>query len=67
MDKEYIRGIVERLTKERAEKHLSPINIDINRVVAVVRDDVLSTLRSMCREGMLSVSKTLNGASVKCV
>lgn len=65
MDREYIMGIVERLTSERSEKHLSPISIEINRVVAVVRDDALSILRSMCRDGELSVSKTINGASVK--
>jgi hypothetical protein len=67
MDREYIRRIVRRLTAERSEKHLYPINIDVNRVVAVIRDEALETMRSMCRDGELSVSRTVNGASVKCV
>lgn len=67
MDREYIRGIVRRLTGERADRHIHPINVDINRVVAVIRDEALETMRSMCRDGELSVSRTVNGASVKCV
>ena len=67
MDREYIRGIVRRLTGERAGRHIHPVNVDINRVVAVIRDDALETMRSMCRDGELSVSRTVNGASVKCV
>ena len=67
MDKEYIKGIISRITKKKADGNIVPASASMQEIMAAVRDDAMECMRTMCNEREIAVNRTLNSVSFKCL
>ena len=67
MDKEYIKGIISRITKKKADGNIVPDTASIQEIMTAVREDALECMRNMCNEREIAVNRTLNSVSFKCL
>ena len=67
IDKEYIKGIIARITDVKTEKNVVPANASMQEIMTAVRDDALECMRTMCNEREIAVNRTLNSVSFKCL
>lgn len=67
MDKEYIKNIISDIAAKRVKENVAPSYALMEDVKRAVADDLVLTLREMCKDGTLEWHKTLNsvGFSVK--
>lgn len=66
IDKEYIKGIISGINKDKNEKKLVPYNASMQEIMEAVREDVLECMRNLCNDREISYNKTLNSVSFKC-
>ena len=67
IDKEYIKGIISRITDVKAEKNVVPTNASMQEIMAAIREDAMECMRTMCNEREIAVNRTLNSVSFKCL
>ena len=67
IDKEYIKEIISCITKKKADVNIVPSTASMQEIMTAVRDDVLECLRTMCNGMEISVNRTLNSVSFKCL
>ncbi len=67
IDKEYIKEIVSRITKKKAEENIVPATASMSEIMTAVREDVLECMMAMCNEREIAVNRTLNSVSFKCL
>ena len=67
IDKEYIKGIISRITDAKAEKNVVPTTASMQEIMAAIREDALECMRTMCNEREIAVNRTLNSVSFKCL
>ena len=67
IDKEYIKEIISRITKKKADGNIVPANASMQDVMIVIREDALECMRTMCNEREIAVNRTLNSVSFKCL
>ena len=67
IDKEYIKGIISRITDVKAEKNVVPTNASMQEIMAAIRDDAMECMRTMCNDSEIAVNRTLNSVSFKCL
>lgn len=67
IDKEYIKGIISGINKDKNEKKLVPYNASMQEIMEAVRKDVLECMRNLCNDREISYNKTLNSVSFKCL
>lgn len=67
IDKEYIKGIISRITDVKTEKNVVPATASMQEIMTAIRDDALECMRTMCNESEIAVSRTLNSVSFKCL
>lgn len=67
IDKEYIKEIVSRITKKKADGNIVPATASMQEIMIVIREDVLECMRNMCNEREIAVNRTLNSVSFKCL
>lgn len=67
IDKEYIKEIISRITKKKADGNIVPATASMQEIMIAVRDDALECMRTMCNEREIAVNRTLNSVSFKCL
>lgn len=67
IDKKYIKGIISRITKKKADGNMVPATASMQEIMIVVREDALECMRTMCNEKEIAVNRTLNSVSFKCL
>lgn len=67
IDKEYIKEIVSRITKKKADEDIVPATASMQEIMIVIREDALKCMRIMCNEREIAVNRTLNSVSFKCL
>ena len=67
IDKEYIKEIISRITKNKADENIVPATASMNEIMTAVRDDALECMRTMCNDREIAVNRTLNSVSFKCL
>ena len=67
IDKEYIKEIVSRITKKKADENIVPATASMNEIMTAVRDDALECMMIMCNDREIAVNRTLNSVSFKCL
>ena len=67
IDKEYIKGIISRITDVKAEKNVVPAIASMQEIMAAIREDAMECMRTMCNEREIAVNRTLNSVSFKCL
>ena len=67
IDKEYIKDIISRITKKKADGNIVPATASMQEIMTAVRDDVLECMRTMCNDKEIVVNRTLNSVSFKCL
>ena len=67
IDKEYIKGIISRITDVKTEKNVVPTAASMQEIMAAVREDALECMRTMCNDREIAVNRTLNSVSFKCL
>ena len=67
IDNEYIKEIISRITKKKAEKNMVPATASMQEIMTAVREDALECMRTMCNERDIAVNRTLNSVSFKCL
>ena len=67
IDKEYIKGIISRITDVKTEKNVVPVTASMQEIMTAIRDDALECMRTMCNEREIAVNRTLNSVSFKCL
>ena len=67
IDKEYIKEIISRIAKKKSEKNIVPATASMQEIMAAIRDDALECMRTMCNDREISVNRTLNSVSFKCI
>lgn len=67
IDKEYIKEIVSRITKKKADGNIVPATASMQEIMIVIRDDALECMRTMCNDREIAVNRTLNSVSFKCL
>ena len=67
IDKEYIKEIISRITKKKADENIVPATASMQEIMIVIRDDALECMRNMCNEREIAVNRTLNSVSFKCL
>ena len=67
IDKEYIKEIVSRITKKKADGHIVPVTVSMQEIMIVIREDALERMRTMCNEREIAVNRTLKSVSFKCL
>ena len=67
MNKEYIKNIISDIEAKRVKENTVPSYALMEDVKRAVADDLVNTLREMCKDGTLEWHKTLNsvGFNVK--
>ena len=67
MDKDYIKNIISDIAEKRVKENVVPNYVLIEDLKHAVANDLVNTLREMCKDGTLEWHKTLNsvGFSVK--
>lgn len=67
IDKEYIKGIISRITDVKTEKNVVPATASMQEIMTAIRDDAMECMRTMCNEREIAVNRTLNSVSFKCL
>ena len=67
IDKEYIKEIISRITKKKADGNIVPATASMQEIMIVIREDALECMRVMCNEREIAVNRTLNSVSFKCL
>lgn len=67
IDKEYIKGIISRITDVKTEKNVVPATASIQEIMVAIREDALECMRTMCNDREIAVNRTLNSVSFKCL
>ena len=67
IDKEYIKEIISRITKKKADGNIVPATASMSEIMIAVREDALECMRVMCNEREIAVNRTLNSVSFKCL
>ena len=67
IDSEYIKEIISRITKKKADGNIVPDTASMQEIMTAVRDDALECMRTMCNESEIAVNRTLNSVSFKCL
>ena len=67
IDKEYIKEIISRITKKKADGNIVPATASMQEIMIAVRDDALECMRIMCNDKEIMVNRTLNSVSFKCL
>lgn len=67
IDKEYIKGIISRITDVKTEKNVVPTTASMQEIMAAIREDAMECMRTMCNDREISVNRTLNSVSFKCL
>lgn len=67
IDKEYIKEIISRITKKKADGNIVPATASMQEIMIAVREDVLECMRTMCNDKEIVVNRTLNSVSFKCL
>ena len=67
IDKEYIKGIISRITDLKTEKNVVPTTASMQEIMAAIREDALECMRTMCNDREIAVNRTLNSVSFKCL
>lgn len=67
IDKEYIKEIISRITDLKTEKNMVPAAASMQEIMTAVREDALECMRTMCNDSEISVNRTLNSVSFKCL
>lgn len=67
IDKEYIKEIISRITKKKADGNIVPATASMQEIMTAVREDALDRMRTMCNDREISVNRTLNSVSFKCL
>ena len=67
IDKEYIKEIISRITKKKADENIVPATASMQEIMIVIREDALECMRTMFNEREIAVNRTLNSVSFKCL
>ena len=67
IDKEYIKGIISRITDVKTEKNVVPATASMQEIMIAIREDAMECMRAMCNERDIAVNRTLNSVSFKCL
>ena len=67
IDKEYIKGIISRITDVKTEKNVVPATASMQEIMTAIREDALECMRTMCNDREIAVNRTLNSVSFKCL
>lgn len=67
IDKEYIKGIISRITDAKNEKNVVPANASMQEIMSAIREDAMECMRTMCNDREIAVNRTLNSVSFKCI
>ena len=67
IDKEYIKEIISRITKKKADGNIVPATASMQEIMTAVRDDAMECMRTMCNDREIVVNRTLNSVSFKCL
>lgn len=67
IDKEYIKGIISRITDVKTEKNVIPATASMQEIMVAIREDALECMRTMCNEREIAANRTLNSVSFKCL
>ena len=67
IDKEYIKGIISRITDVKTEKNVVPAAASMQEIMIAIREDAMECMRAMCNERDIAVNRTLNSVSFKCL
>ena len=67
IDKEYIKGIISRITDVKTEKNVVPTAASMQEIMVAIREDALECMRTMCNDREIAVNRTLNSVSFKCI
>lgn len=60
MDKNYIKNIISDIAEKRVKENTVPSYALMEDLKRAVSDDLVNTLREMCKDGTLEWQKTLN-------
>lgn len=67
IDNEYIKEIISRITKKKADSNIVPSTASMQEIMTAVREDSLECMRTMCNDREIAVNRTLNSVSFKCL
>ena len=67
IEKEYIKEIISRITKKKADGNIVPATASMSEIMIAVRNDALECMRIMCNDKEIVVNRTLNSVSFKCL
>lgn len=67
IDKEYIKGIISRITDVKTEKNVVPTAASMQEIMTAIREDAMECMRTMCNDREIAVNRTLNSVSFKCL
>ena len=67
IDKEYIKEIISRITDVKTEKNVVPATASMQEIMTAIREDALECMRTMCKDREITVNRTLNSVSFKCL
>lgn len=67
MDKEYIKGVIRKITDGKAEEHLAPATASMSEVMGAIREDALELMRKMCADREITANRTLNSVAFRCL
>ena len=67
IEKEYIKEVISRITKKKADVNIVPATASMQEIMIAVREDAMECMRTMCNEREISVNRTLNSVSFKCL
>ena len=65
--KEYIKGIISRITDVKTEYNVVPATASMQEIMAAIREDAMECMRTMCNDSEIAVNRTLNSVSFKCL
>lgn len=67
IDKEYIKEIISRITKNKTDGNIVPAAASMSEIMTAAREDALECMRTMCNDREVAVNRTLNSVSFKCL
>ena len=67
IENEYIKEIISRITKKKADGNIVPATASMQEIMTVIREDALECMRTMCNEREIVVNRTLNSVSFQCL
>ena len=67
IDKEYIKDVISRITDVKTEKNVVPATASMQEIMAAIREDAMECMRTMCNDREITVNRTLNSVSFKCL